>query len=311
MGRRPKDDKPLIHVLLSPLFHALLSTPKKRGRPPKRKQTGIEVGPVVTVALLFGAAWLALNYTTPIFLLFVAGIAAFAWFKIQKKNDAKKRAEEIQQCIERVVNRHIKTLAIRRSQVVYQDPYGREVTAKWDRELGEFIAFHIIPALPAESRQAMATQAEKIGEYVESRVVSNVADRPRIAAGFSEAMTPTEFEQFCAAQLRSFGWDARVTQASGDQGVDVIASKNGKKLVVQCKLYGRPVGNKAVQEISAARLHEAADFAAVVSNQSYTPAARRLAQTNGVALLHFSEMTDDAMTKTATISGFKEPPPFR
>jgi len=310
MRRRPKDDKPLIHVLLSPLFHALLSTPKKRGRSPKRKQTGIEVGAIVTVALLFGAAWLALNYTTSIFLLFAAGIAAFAWFKIQKKNDAKKRAEEIQQCIERVVNQHIKTLTIRRSQAVYQDPYGREVTAKWDRELAEFIAFHIMPALPTESRQAMTTQIEKIGEYVESRVISNVSDRPRIA-GFSEAMTPTEFEQFCAAQLRSSGWDARVTQASGDQGVDVIATKNGKKLVVQCKLYGRPVGNKAVQEISAARLHEAADFAAVVSNQRYTPAACRLAQTNGVALLHFSEMIDDAITETATASGFKEPPPFR
>lgn len=298
MGRRSKDK--------NSLFHALLSTPKKRGRPPKRKQTGIEVGAIIAIALLFGATCLVLNYSIPIFLLLAAGTVAFVWYKVQKKYDSKRRAVEVQHCIERTVNQHIKKLTLRRSQLVYQDSYDREVTTKWDHELAEFIAFHIMPALPAGSRQAMTTQVEEIAEYVESRVISNVAHRPRVI-GFSEAMTPTEFEQFCAIQLRSFGWDARVTQTSGDQGVDVIATRNGKKLVVQCKLYGRPVGNKAVQEISAARLHEAADFAAVVSNQSYTPAARRLAQTNSVALLHFSEMTDNSITDTIP----KEPPPFR
>ncbi|MGI4800235.1 MAG: restriction endonuclease [Janthinobacterium lividum] len=57
-------------------------------------------------------------------------------------------------------------------------------------------------------------------------------------------------------------------------------------LVLQCKLYSQPVGNSTIQEISAARLHQRADYAAVVSNASFTPAARHLAMTNGVYLLH-------------------------
>jgi hypothetical protein len=52
-------------------------------------------------------------------------------------------------------------------------------------------------------------------------------------------------------------------------------SRDGKRIVVQCKFYSKPVGNKAVQEAAAARLHEHADKAIVVSNAAYTKAARR------------------------------------
>ena len=51
-------------------------------------------------------------------------------------------------------------------------------------------------------------------------------------------------------------------------------------VVLQCKLYARPVGNKAVQEVAAARTFYDAGFAAVVSNADYTEAARRLARRN-------------------------------
>lgn len=103
-------------------------------------------------------------------------------------------------------------------------------------------------------------------------------------------MAPTDYELHCALLLRSVGWDAQTTVASGDQGADIIAHRGGVVLVVQCKLYSQPVGNSAVQEISAARLHQRADYAAVVSNASFTPAARQLAMTNGLYLLHHEEL---------------------
>ncbi len=70
----------------------------------------------------------------------------------------------------------------------------------------------------------------------------------------------------------------------------IIAKKNGVVLVLQCKLWDTPVGNKAVQEIAAARGHYFANGAAVVSNQSYTAAAKVLAQSNRVLLLHHSDL---------------------
>jgi len=103
-------------------------------------------------------------------------------------------------------------------------------------------------------------------------------------------MTPTEFETFCAEELRRAGWNARVTMQSRDQGVDVIAEKNGVRVVLQCKLYARPVGNKSVQEAAAARAHEQADFGIVVTNNRYTQDAEQLASTNKILLLHYTDL---------------------
>jgi restriction system protein len=82
-----------------------------------------------------------------------------------------------------------------------------------------------------------------------------------------------------------------VTQASGDQGVDVVANLAGLKVVLQCKKYSQPVGNAAVQEVIAGKAFEQAHAAAVVTNATFTPSAKQLATTTGVHLLHYSELS--------------------
>ena len=79
---------------------------------------------------------------------------------------------------------------------------------------------------------------------------------------------------------------------TGDQGADLIADMGGCRVVIQCKFYSRPVGNKAVQEAHAAIGFHAGDCAAVVSNASFTRAAKQLADANGVLLLHHDQLAD-------------------
>ena len=109
-------------------------------------------------------------------------------------------------------------------------------------------------------------------------------------AKYREDMSPEEFEHFCAAVLREQKWTARVTQASGDQGVDIVAEKRGLRIVVQCKKYSKPVGNRAVQEIVAGIAHEDAQRGVVVATCDYTPAAERLAASNAVLLLQHTQL---------------------
>lgn len=111
-------------------------------------------------------------------------------------------------------------------------------------------------------------------------------------AAFSDDFSPAEFEAFCAHRLIGVGWNARVTRQSRDQGVDVIAEKDGMRLAIQCKLYRGSIGNKAVQEIVAARAHEGADRGIAVSNSRYTAAAHQLARTNAVLVLHYRDLDE-------------------
>ncbi|WP_442756543.1 restriction endonuclease [Methylocystis sp. JAN1] len=107
---------------------------------------------------------------------------------------------------------------------------------------------------------------------------------------FRADMSPEEFEHYCAALLRQAKWRADVTPASGDQGVDIVAAKRGRRIVVQCKMYAKPVRNRAVQEIVAGVAHVEAQRGVVVTTVGYTPAAEALAASNNVLLLHHSQL---------------------
>lgn len=94
-----------------------------------------------------------------------------------------------------------------------------------------------------------------------------------------------DFEHWVAAKLNKTGWKATVTQASGDNGVDVIAERKGLSVAVQCKRYKGSVGNKAVQEVYSGMKHMQLDKAVVISTGKYTNAAQNIASTTGVLLL--------------------------
>lgn len=73
-------------------------------------------------------------------------------------------------------------------------------------------------------------------------------------------------------------------------GADLVVECAGSTIIIQCKYYSQPIGVKAVQEAFSAMTFYNAHKAAVVSNQSYTKAARQMAEKNNVVLLHVNEL---------------------
>ena len=81
------------------------------------------------------------------------------------------------------------------------------------------------------------------------------------------------------------GWHVTATAATGDQGADIIASKAERRVIIQAKRYRGAVGNKAVQEVVRAILFYGGTEGCVVTNSTFTPAARALAQINNIRLI--------------------------
>jgi HJR/Mrr/RecB family endonuclease len=182
------------------------------------------------------------------------------------------------------ISTHGEVLARKRSQTLYSDDYGQIVADRWHKERNYFIKTVLIPSLPILYRGA------KIQDILEDQIEAHINSLPYSQA-FSPSINPVEYEHYCAEIMRQAGWQAKVTKTSGDQGADVIAEASGRRVVLQCKLYNHAVSNKAVQEISAARLHYKGDFAAVGTNLSYTDSAKRLANTNNISLLHHDDLS--------------------
>lgn len=99
-----------------------------------------------------------------------------------------------------------------------------------------------------------------------------------------DLMDGQEFERFLSQLFARIGYKTEVTKASGDQGIDIIAEKNGKRFGIQAKCYSRTVGNSAIQEAVSGKAFYNLNKVIVVTNNFFTDSALQLAQVNGVIL---------------------------
>ena len=100
------------------------------------------------------------------------------------------------------------------------------------------------------------------------------------------------FENQCMKILISKGWRVEETPKSGDQGIDLIASIEKYRLCIQCKDHKKPIGNKAVQEVSAGKKYWNGTHAILVSQSGYTKSAYKLAAANNVLLISTLELNN-------------------
>lgn len=113
-----------------------------------------------------------------------------------------------------------------------------------------------------------------------------------------------EYEYQCAKMLKRKGFSKiKVTRASGDQGIDILAYKKGKKYGIQCKYYSRPVGNKAVQEAFTGAKFYDCDVAVVLTNNTFTSSAQNLAKKTDVLLWEGGTVPRDAMFRITKWTG--------
>jgi HJR/Mrr/RecB family endonuclease len=101
----------------------------------------------------------------------------------------------------------------------------------------------------------------------------------------SGTMSGREFEHFMADLFRTAGYKVDVVGGTGDQGVDLLLKEGRKRIAVQCKKYGKPVGNAAVSAVYAGAKHYGGKRAWVVAPEGFTKGAIDLAKSTGVRLI--------------------------
>jgi restriction system protein len=189
-----------------------------------------------------------------------------------------------------IIRRNIEKLAIKRSHSVFVDVYGKENTSKWfKKEIPYFI-----------EKVVFLEVIDRGGEYTYSvlSMLPNVIDvmakeeerKLKLYDTYSDKFNGLEFEKFCKAKFEKNGWIVEATKSSGDQGIDLIVRKKNRVIGVQCKKHSRPIGNSAVQEVFAGVKHYSLNEGIVVSNNSFTTSAIKLAETNNIKLMSYLEI---------------------
>jgi len=209
------------------------------------------------------------------------------------KNLKKERMQAIDDVTD-IVNKHIAVLTRKKNEATNYDDYGIETlnTKKWQKELEHFANVVIPQEIPQHTfsinnqdnhLDLVSLVDEKIAIYEQTLNERDIH--------FDDNMDGIEYEHFCSTLFTQNNWTSQVTKASGDQGADLIVKKDGVIGIVQCKRYSSTVGNKAVQEVFAAKEYYDAQLAIVVTNNSFTPSAKTLANKLKVKLIHHDDIS--------------------
>lgn len=144
---------------------------------------------------------------------------------------------------------------------------------------------------------------KSIGAYVED--VDHLTPADILAS--IDAMDGHEFERWCAEALKSCGFvKVRVTPGSGDQGVDILAEKDGVKYAIQCKRYSSDLGNTPVQEVHLGKVFYKCHVGIVLTNQHFTAGAKEAAEASGVLLWDREWVKSHLSTHSEIISNGNE-----
>ena len=120
--------------------------------------------------------------------------------------------------------------------------------------------------------------------YVSNEYSCNKASFNHITIDDVDLMSGAEFEDFLVQLFTRMGYGSYSTKTSGDQGIDVIAEKNGIRYGIQAKCYLGTVGNSAIQEAFAGKAFYNLDKVIVVTNNTFTKSAVDLAVKTDVIL---------------------------
>lgn len=106
-----------------------------------------------------------------------------------------------------------------------------------------------------------------------------------------QQMDDYDFEHFVADLWERMGWKCKVSQASVDAGIDVVATKSNpyqQKKLIQAKRYGpnTTVGGPDIQQYASLKHQQpGVDSVVVVTTNSFTRAAEERAQELNVKLV--------------------------
>ncbi len=206
--------------------------------------------------------------------------------------------DQVKQECDALIEFHRLTLSQEKRRLTHKDIYGNRFEEEWlsgSKGIRYFVDMVLVPTL-GQGKWNKALALASVSKN-HSKFYSDLLSRIDQAAGgegggdcYSESMDGIAYEDLCEDILTSKGWHVSRTPKSGDQGVDLIAERSDRRVCIQCKRYSSSVGNSAVQEVVAGKLHWGGSHAAVVSNADYTSSAKALADSAQVFLLHHDDL---------------------
>jgi hypothetical protein len=99
-----------------------------------------------------------------------------------------------------------------------------------------------------------------------------------------------KLEKAIAELYEKMGYSVQMTKASGDEGIDLILSKQYETIVVQCKGHEKPIGVGIVRELYGSMMHFGANKAILVCPSGFTKGVLQFATDKTISLISANDL---------------------
>jgi HJR/Mrr/RecB family endonuclease len=103
-------------------------------------------------------------------------------------------------------------------------------------------------------------------------------------------MEARQFEFEIANLFRLKGYTSFATRATSDDGIDVFASNNDERVIIQCKRWTRPVGRDKIDELAGVMNRYGVDRAILATTSTFSEDGKRAAYKNKIELWDFYQI---------------------
>jgi len=145
------------------------------------------------------------------------------------------------------------------------------------------------------SRIINSSQPLSVGEILHHLgLVGNHSQSVNLVDRFMH-MSGQEFEQWVAHYCRQQGYEAKITETTGDHGIDLLLRQQGKLVgVIQCKRWNDPIGEPVVRDFYGALMSIGAPTGYIFATTSFTPQARAFAHGKPIQLIGLDDLIEIA-----------------
>lgn len=205
--------------------------------------------------------------------------------------------------IKKCMIKYFDVLSMKWKQTHFKDDYGKIIAKDWDKELQYFLTTVVAsdyPKLESIIFNIFNVKSPFYNEKIKNKFFKQMnilydsvsKEKEQISQTSPIIHSGIDYENYIESILQTYGFNVSRTPTTGDQGVDLVAEKKGVRIAIQCKYYSKPVGNKAVQEVIAGRDFYHCQKACVVTNNSFTPSARKIAAVAKVILANDNQIIE-------------------
>jgi len=111
-----------------------------------------------------------------------------------------------------------------------------------------------------------------------------------------------EFENWTADLFRRAGFQVDLTQASGDHGIDLMASRDRSLIAVQCKRWDGSIGEPVLRDLFGAMTAVNARRGCLITTGTFTAQAQQFSRGKPLTLIGFETLMEAAKSPTMLLN---------